>query len=320
MPDKTKISNKTSIAAIIFLFAPAVILWLCWHRWFFVLLWYVFIYLFQWVYDIVKFRRFEPPGSRMGYKYLKGKIEQRRYNRQRITNGLQAKTPNTPNTPFLTPNTPIKIKSLSNWLVLDYFQCAYYGNYESIGTGPEVIDTYNDLISQFAQMRADESTKKYIELKKTISILIHKCINVIMNIEVMDKLYVENAAERLRFYFPQKQFTRNTYKKDIEYAKVSLIETEDKQYRMINNDCIRYDQTMQKLAKWESEHATVETKPDPLQSERENYKLLAEINKIEGTRYTFHGMFMMEYAVLLSNRQQWIKDKNEEIRQLKKGR
>lgn len=212
MYNKKPISDKQKLIGVwIFLLAflaLSVFFWLITKKWYCVFIPTICIYFIEYGCRIYKLREYYPPLTyRLRKLFIKKTV-------QEAESGIAT-----------NQSANILITSITNWFVPDMVECSFYGNYGSIGTGtPEQMQVaYNDLISQYYEVRKDEGMKDYIKLMSEMLILKNRIDNINFNVSVMRERYSHVAAAHMRKLYKQYDFTRESYLNDFSKVGNNLI-------------------------------------------------------------------------------------------------
>ena len=219
------------------------------------------------------------------YKYLKGKITRKQ-----------------PKEIPTKPQTTILITSISEWLVKQMMDCAYHGNYSSIGSGPGIVDHFNELMQQYYDMKGDEESGEYKKFMKRKIVLANFILGIELNAFILKERYSLAAVKYLRQQTPKFEYTRISYKKDAENILKSIVGKK--------MDLEVLEKQIAEFHKGKGKEKVF----TPLEKEGQMNQLIYDISNIEGVKYSLKDMTVMELAVGEKRRLEHIKRIEEQIK------
>lgn len=295
MPNIPLSTKSQAIATIIFLTAPALLIWIFWQKWYSGLLWYVFLWLFQYAYDIINFGRFKPPLFYGWYKYVCSRVRQRWYKKQMIANGLP-----------VVDHTAVKITSITEFKVLDWAHAYINHDYSKCGG----IDQYELLKNQFIDACKEDETEAWKNVKKQILILNSQILAYRFNIEILRQRYSEAAADFLRTHvvsrLPQLPFTRETYLADCKFLETGIVS--------LTIALERNETIIESMAKKDGKTITYDQYIEYIEN------ILLDCESIQKVSYSIETITLSKLASLIKRRAAHIKSVEEQIRKSKNGR
>jgi hypothetical protein len=193
--------------------------------------------------------------------------------------------------PIINTITTLKLKA--------FITCCIDNDLSVLGEGtPEELQAaFNEIISQYYEVKRDENVKQYLKLQKEKGQIELRKATIETISEAMQSRYVPSVCDILRKLYPAYAFTEQSYISDLKLVAIGEIATQRKYERIVK--------TIEDLDNKASDQNLT-----AIEKHRNFIYRLMDINKVEGVKYDM-DMTVMEYAIAESRL-------NEHIENLKK--
>ncbi len=109
----------------------------------------------------------------------------------------------------------------SEFLLKNFVDCAVYKDYSSLGEGSteEIQACFNDLLNQYHIAKNDDNFNEYLSFEHEVNLLDFRKLFIESNITTLETMYMESSAMALHELYKDREFSPETYKKDIIWVR-----------------------------------------------------------------------------------------------------